>query len=223
MKVYRCATCKVRACQDEPGTKPYPGNCPIPNEREIADEVNDIYLHDEQVNLLAAAAARTEAKGYPKRPRVEEIMDFARRIGANRLGIAHCIGLCHEAALLLDILEANGFEVHTLACKCAVLAKEEIGLTDEEKVHPGQFESLCSPLAQALILKKMVTEMNNLMGLCVGHDTLFFRYSDAPVTVLIAKDRVTGHNPVTALYLSNSYYSWLKEPRYKIENRMKKA
>lgn len=215
MKAYRCATCKVKACQDEPGKKPYPGNCPIPNEQEIADEVNDIYLHDEQVKSLAVAAARTEAQGYPKRPRVEEIMDFARRIGANRLGIAHCIGLCNEAALLLDILEANGFEVYTLACKCAVLPKEEIGLKDEEKVHPGQFESLCSPLAQARIFNKLQTELNILVGLCVGHDTLFFRYSDAPVTVLIAKDRVTGHNPLAPLYLSNSYYSWLKEPRYK--------
>lgn len=214
MKAYRCATCKVQACQEEPGTKPYPGNCPIPLEQEIADEVREIYLHDEEVKTLAVAAARTEAEGYPKRPRVEEIMDFARRIGAKRLGIAHCIGLCNEAALLLDILEANGFEVYTLSCKCAVLPKEDIGLKDEEKVYPGRFESLCSPLAQARIFNKLQTELNILVGLCVGHDTLFFRYSDAPVTVLVAKDRVTGHNPAAALYLSNSYYRRLKEPKY---------
>lgn len=212
MTSYRCAICKVRACIEEPGAKPYPKNCPIPNEKEIADEVNAIYLQDEEVNKLAAAAARTEAKGYPKRPRVEEVMDFARRIGANRLGVAHCVGLCNEASLLLEILDANGFEAYTVACKCAVLPKEDIGLSDEEKVHPGQFESLCSPLAQAKIFNKIETELNILVGLCVGHDTLFFRYSEAPVTVLVAKDRVTGHNPAAPLYLSNSYYSWLKEP-----------
>jgi uncharacterized metal-binding protein len=212
MESYRCANCKVRACLEEPGAKPYPKNCPIPNETEIAEEVKGIYLDDEEVNKMAAAAARTEATGYPKRSRVEEVMDFARRIGANRLGIAHCIGLCNEASLLLEILDANNFEVHALACKCAVLPKEEIGLTDEEKVHPGQFESLCNPLAQARILNKIGTELNILVGLCVGHDTLFFQYSKAPVTVLIAKDRVTGHNPVAVLHLSNSYYSWLKEP-----------
>lgn len=216
MKTYRCATCKVRACQEEPGAKPYPANCPIPNEQDIADDVKALYLHDQQVHALAAAAARTEATGYPRRPRVEEVMDFARRIGANRLGVAHCIGLCQEAALLLEVLESNGFEVYTIACKCAVLPKEEIGLKDEEKVHPGQFESLCNPLAQARILNKLGTELNILVGLCVGHDTLFFRYSAAPVTVLVAKDRVTGHNPLAALELSSSYYSWLKEPRYKL-------
>ncbi len=218
MKTYRCATCKVRACLEEPGVKPYPRNCPIPNEEDIAAEVHELYLHDPQINALAAAAARTEAMGYPKRPRVEEVMDFARRIGANRLGIAHCIGLCREAALLLEVLEANEFEVYTVACKCAVLPKEEIGLMDEEKVHPGHFESLCNPLAQARILNRLGTQLNILVGLCVGHDTLFFRYSDAPVTVLIAKDRVTGHNPLAALQLSSSYYSWLKEPRYKPES-----
>jgi uncharacterized metal-binding protein len=215
MNAYRCATCKVRSCLDEPGTKSYPSNCPIPNERQIADEVNHTYVHDREVNALAIAAARTEAEGYPKRPRVEEVMDFARRIGANRLGIAHCIGLCTEASLLLEILEANGFDVYALACKCAVLPKEAIGVRDEEKVRPGHFESLCSPLAQAKIFNKLGTDLNILVGLCVGHDTLFFRYSDAPVTVLVAKDRVTGHNPAAALYLSTSYYIWLKEPRYK--------
>ena len=211
MEVYRCALCKVRACQEEPGKKPYPKNCPIPNEREILAQVNDIYLHGAETRKLALAAARTESTGYPNRSRVEEVMDFARRIGANKLGVAHCIGLNAEAALLLDILEVNDFEVQTLACKCSALPKEQIGLTEEEKIHPGQYEALCNPLAQAEIFNKLKTELNILVGLCVGHDTLFFRYSEAPVTVLVAKDRRLGHNPVAALYLSNSYYSRLKE------------
>lgn len=48
--------------------------------------------------------------------------------------------------------------------------------------------------------------MNIVMGLCVGHDSLFYKYSDAIVTTLVTKDRVTGHNPAAALYTSNSYY-----------------
>jgi uncharacterized metal-binding protein len=31
------------------------------------------------------------------------------------------------------------------------------------------------------------------------------------VTVLVAKDRVLGHNPVAALYTSHSYYSKLTD------------
>ena len=42
--------------------------------------------------------------------------------------------------------------------------------------------------------------------LCVGHDTLFIKHSEAPVTYLIVKDRVLGHNPAAALYTAKFYY-----------------
>ena len=48
-----------------------------------------------------------------------------------------------------------------------------------------------------------------VMGLCVGHDSLFYKYSDALVTTLVTKDRVLGHNPVAALYQANAYYKRL--------------
>lgn len=34
----------------------------------------------------------------------------------------------------------------------------------------------------------------------------------APTTVLAVKDRVTGHNPLAAVYCSNAYYRRLKRP-----------
>ncbi|RLC63210.1 MAG: hypothetical protein DRI01_05620 [Chloroflexi bacterium] len=54
-----------------------------------------------------------------------------------------------------------------------------------------------------------------MLGLCIGHDTLFIKYCRVPMTVLAVKDRVTGHNPLAALYLSQSYYGRLlvKEKR----------
>ena len=45
----------------------------------------------------------------------------------------------------------------------------------------------------------------------MGHDTLFLQHSAAPTTVLIAKDRVLGHNPVQALYLAKTGYSRFKK------------
>jgi uncharacterized metal-binding protein len=39
-----------------------------------------------------------------------------------------------------------------------------------------------------------------IVGLCLGHDMLFTMNSKAPVTTLIVKDRLLGHNPVIALY-----------------------
>ena len=49
------------------------------------------------------------------------------------------------------------------------------------------------------------TDFNMLLGLCVGHDSLFLKYAQAYSTVLVAKDRVLAHNPVGALYTSGIY------------------
>ena len=204
-----CAICGVRACSEEPGSTAYPAFCAMAQETQALALARAAY-DGQETRALAQAAARTEAAGYCKETRVEEIMNFARRLGVNRLGIATCVGLIREARLLLEILEANGFEVCSVCCKVGSIPKEEIGLADEEKITPGQFEALCNPVGQAELLNEAGTGLNVLVGLCVGHDSLFFRYSQAPVTVLVAKDRVTGHNPVAALYTSRSYYRRLR-------------
>ena len=176
---------------------------------ELFDKETQAYADDE-TRKLALAAARTEADRYPLEPRLEEVMSFARRIGAKRLGIACCVGLIVEARMLQEIFESNGFQVDSVCCKVGSIPKEEIGVADEEKIHPGRFEALCSPIGQAKLLNEAGTDLNVVVGLCVGHDSLFFRHSLAPVTILVAKDRVTGHNPAAVLYTSHSYYKRIK-------------
>ena len=201
----KCAICNVRACSLEPGTKPHPTFCAMSQENEALDAARAAYA-DPEIQRLALAAAQTEADRYPNETRLEETMSFARRIGAQHLGIANCAGLMHEARLLTEIFEENGFKVSSVCCKVGAIPKEEIGIKDEEKIRPGGWETLCSPIGQAKLLHEAGTDLNVMVGLCVGHDTLFFKHSEAPVTVLIAKDRVTGHNPAAALYTSHSYY-----------------
>jgi len=207
----KCSICRVQACREEPGAKAPPAFCPALQELDALTGARQIYHSDPEMQRLALSAARVEATGYCRWPRVQEVMEFAWRIGATRLGVATCIGLIREANLLQEILEANGFQVSSVCCKVGSIPKEEIGLADDEKVRPGQFEALCNPIGQARLLNEAGTELNIAVGLCVGHDSLFFKHSDAPVTVLVAKDRVTGHNPVAALYTSHSYYRRLRE------------
>ena len=45
-----------------------------------------------------------------------------------------------------------------------------------------------------------------MLGLCVGHDSLFIKHLKAPMTVVGVKDRLLIHNPVSALY-SDKYKS----------------
>lgn len=142
-----------------------------------------------------------------RNPRVEEVVQFTKKMGYKKLGIAFCSGLMEEAGLLTTILENRGFDIVSVCCKVGGTPKERIGITEEQKIAgPGTWETMCSPIVQAEILNEEGTEFNIVVGLCVGHDSLFFKHSRAPVTVLIAKDRVFGHNPAAALYLSHSYY-----------------
>ena len=211
----RCALCGVRACSSEPGTIEPPEYCPastVPPDGAACEALiaARAAYDDPETRRLALAAARTEADRYPLEPRVEEVMSFARRIGVDHLGIATCAGLIREARLAQEIFESQGFRVDSVCCKVGSIPKEEIGLADEEKIRPGQFEALCSPIGQAMLLNEAGTGLNVVIGLCVGHDSLFFRHSQAPATVLVAKDRVTGHNPAAVLYTSHSYYQRIK-------------
>jgi uncharacterized metal-binding protein len=206
-----CSVCRVAACTVAPGTKPAPKSCPMPAEPELLDAVRGKYLGEPDLHRMAVESARTEAAGYCRATRVEEIMDFARRMGWTHLGIAHCAGLMEEAKAARDIFLARGFRVSAVCCKVGSIDKEDMGLSDAEKVRPGEFEPLCSPVGQAALLAEAGTEFNVVIGLCVGHDSMFFMHSQAPATVLVAKDRVLGHNPVAALYTSHSYYRRLTE------------
>jgi uncharacterized metal-binding protein len=208
----QCTTCGVQVCATAPGSKEIPDQCPMRGEPEALAQARMAY-GDPETRRLALAAAQTEADRYPFETRVEEVMSFARRIGAHHLGVAHCLGLMREARLFVNILLANGFEVEAICCKVGSIPKEEVGIRDEEKIRPGQYEALCNPIGQAETLNAAGTQLNIAVGLCVGHDSLFFQHSSAPVTVLVAKDRVTGHNPCAVLYTSQGYYRRLTQSR----------
>jgi len=145
--------------------------------------------------------------------RVEDTIAFARRMGFRRIGIATCIGLLEESRRLAAILEAQGFEGLSVCCKAGAVDKTALGLREEDKVRPGTFEPACNPAAQAEILNRLGSDLNVIVGLCVGHDILFTRASQAPVTTLVAKDRVTGHNPVAVLHGLDFYYRRLLKER----------
>jgi len=207
-----CAECSVQACMKHTVPDEAPAYCPSLAFDGVVARTRAELRDDVELHNLATAAARTEATGYLRWTRVEEIVYFARQIGARKLGIATCVGLIHESRLASRIFRKQGFKVVSVCCKVGSVDKSEIGLGPEERIHKGEFEAICMPLAQAEILNERKTQLNVLVGLCVGHDSLFFKRSEAPVTVLVVKDRVTGHNPVAALYGCHFYYKRLLQP-----------
>lgn len=199
--MYTCAMCSKHSCRSGE-LNAAPLNCPC---NENQESITEKYFEEEN-RKLAYHSACTEAEGYCKKTRLEEIIDFAHRCNYQKLGLAFCLGLRKEATILCKVLKSHGFEVESIICKCGSIPKETIGIEESQKLRPGTYEPMCNPIEQAICLNKAHTEFNILFGLCVGHDSLFIKYSEAPITVFAVKDRVLAHNPVAALYLSDGYY-----------------
>ncbi len=128
-----------------------------------------------------------------------------------RLGLTFCAGLKQEAAIVAQILESHEVEVVSAICKVGSIPKEGIGLQEEEKIRIGEYEAMCNPLLEANILNDAKINFNIVLRLCVGHDSLFFKYAEASTTILAAKDKVSGHNPLAAIYTAKSYYTRLNK------------
>lgn len=170
------------------------------------------YRGDSEDARVAHAAAEVEGLYYCKISRVEEIVAFARRIKAKRIGIASCLGLIEETKIFAKVLRAADLEPYTVLCKVGSVDKTDIGIPDNLKIQCGTFEACCNPILQAQLLNAEKTELNVIMGLCVGHDSLFIKHSDALVTTLVTKDRTNGHNPVATLYTSKAYSRRILDP-----------
>lgn len=196
-----CVDCGTQNCKFKNRT--YPEFC-LTTHLEDSDMEWALERYEEGRNKeIMIASAEVEYEGYCQWTRVQEIMEFARKINARKIGIANCIGLINEARIFARILRANGFEVYSVICKVAGKPKSSVGI-------PAVCESIgaamCNPILQARLLNNAQTDLNVVIGLCVGHDSLFYKYSDAYVTTLVTKDRVTGNNPAAALYTAQSYY-----------------
>ena len=202
--MYNCAKCFQRGCTKQDMTKTLP-DCPSKDE-QMKEQAKQLY--NEPANRrIAYCAALTEAGGYCQDTRLVEIIKFLHRGGYHKIGIAFCTGLFKETQEVDNILEYNGFEVVSIICKNGSITKDFLGITDEQAVRGScKTETMCNPIGQALFLNQQKTDFNLMLGLCVGHDTLFIKYSDAPITALAVKDRVTGHNPLAPVYLAQGYY-----------------
>lgn len=143
-----CIDCATGGCK-KPGQMHQPDFCPSatlsPDEREdLAAAYTDLDLQ-----LIQAANEVSARCGHEGLCRLEEIMDFARRLGYRKIGIANC------GAMQTERLNAVG------------------------------------------------TELNVIMGPCVGHDSIFMRHYAAPCTTFVVKDRMLGNNPIAVLHTCN--------------------
>ena len=220
-----CAVCPVdlsqRICVTPQGKGPE--NCPTLHQTRLKQMALSA-LKNPRVFEFARQASLQEAAGYtnrdqgrscikPVKPRIVETVEFARRLGYTKLGLVFCAGLRQEAAIVHHILETNGFETISVLCKVGRVSKSELGLEQKDQIDmQAGDESMCNPILQAHILNDEQTQLNILLGLCVGHDALVTKHAQGMCTVLAVKDRILGHNPLAAIYTYDSYSRYLKNP-----------
>jgi uncharacterized metal-binding protein len=222
-----CARCPTRVCEplikakEKPPFEKVPSFCPMVNMADVLQTAMTEYDKPE-VKEFARQASIQEFECYEqtpegrrtKNPRILELIELAKKCGYKKLGLAFCGGLSSEARMLTEILESHGFEVVGVRCKVGAVPKERIGIKPRQKIAGAEnWETMCNPIVQAEIINNARVDFAVMLGLCIGHDTLFIKYCRVPMTVIAVKDRVTGHNPLAALYTSDFYYRRLKKSK----------
>jgi len=209
----RCDKCGRYDCRN--GDEIRNPNCPM-NREDIPEKEIVSWYNDPEVSRMFRVASKIEKETYreiegaitPVRPRIAEVIAFCREMDIEKVGVAFCAGLIWEAGRVCKILDEAGLDVASVMCKCFSVEKEDLGVPQSSYIRQGN-EAACNPLMQAKMLNRAGTELNLIVGLCIGHDLLFMKHSDAPVSTLVVKDRMSGHNPIPPLY--SAYFGELME------------
>ena len=193
-KTIQCHQCKDNECLAR-YPQGIPEYCQAERFLDLVEESKRQYLEPDD-NRFHLAAAKVLKRGGYDWSRVQQCIEFARELGAKKVGLAVCVGLVREGREFARFLDRAGFQVISVACMVGGLKPQETGIPDEW-VNPLGIS--CNPIAQAEIMNREGTELNFIYGLCVGHDTIFIKRSKAPVTYVVAKDVVMGNNPGAVL------------------------
>ncbi|MFC2068373.1 DUF1847 domain-containing protein [Chloroflexota bacterium] len=222
----QCSRCTVQVCTVDSSGKLLPGDapswCPMKNKADVIQKA--MAKHTDEDHKIAHTAAVVESEAYiretwglrPLATRVLEIVNFAKKMGFKKIGLASCFACMWEARVIANIFINRDFIVVARYCKILEVKNTSfLGIKEEETLVPGGFQSMCNPIAQVDCLVDSGCELIVAFGQCTGHDALSGKFSRVPFTLLGGKDRVLAHNPVVALTNPwNQYYRKLnrKEP-----------
>lgn len=148
---------------------------------------NELYTESDLLIMKKAEEALERGAS-----RLVEIRNFAKKSGFKRIGLGYCMAVTKEAEAVARFF-SDDFEVVMIDCKIGKLPKVELLNMD------GATGISCNPLGQVSYLEEHGSEMNIVMGLCVGHDMLFTSNSGVPTTTLLVKDRAHKHNPMEGI------------------------
>lgn len=155
----------------------------------MSEDYNGKDLYDEEeINVMKKTF---KAIISSKKSRIKEFIELCNELDFKKVGIAHCKSMEKYAEKLESILLIAGFDVSRVDCKIGKLGNQEF-VEDAKGLS-------CNPAYQAKFLREAKTDINVNVGLCLGHELMFMKKSDVPVTTLVVKDFSTNHNTVCSL------------------------
>jgi uncharacterized metal-binding protein len=187
-----CTSCKTKTCFSGKGE--YPPACP--------EQAKTVIASSEEA---ADFCAHVKANQHNDVDRIHELIEYTRFKGYKKIGIAGCIGMHDEMRIITQVLrKEGGLDVSTVMCKSGAVHKKTLDVPAKSRLTTETGHAIgvigCNPVGQAMIFNHEKTDVNCVLGLCVGHDSIFMKHSDAPVISLIVKDRANAHNPASVLY-----------------------
>ncbi|MCX8191908.1 MAG: DUF1847 domain-containing protein, partial [Nitrososphaerales archaeon] len=163
-----CAKCGVYKCRNPEMNVDYPAFCPHENYADVRREtIREGWMGGDENKMINRACEDVLKDGRDKDGdynwcRIKELIEFSKKMGYKKLGLAFCVGLRDEARILVDILEKNGFEVVSIACMAGAPTRNEVGYES----YPSASSVICNPIMQAEVLNREGTELNIMLGLC---------------------------------------------------------
>ena len=179
-----CTRCNTKSCRI--GTA-------CGNEQFEITTLTEQYHSAANQKIIQAAASLVDNGRAGSLSRLQEVIEFIKRMNYQKVGLAYCLGMENEAVTVRDLFKNEGINLHTISCTVGAIPQDAINT--ESCIHKVS----CNPLGQAYQLNAEKTDFVVVMGICLGHDILLQKNLEADFTTLIVKDRTSHHNPMESI------------------------
>jgi uncharacterized metal-binding protein len=163
-------------------------------EKYDIENVIEEFQSSENQKIIQAAAHLVDGGKAGTLSRMDEIIEFVKRMRYKKVGLAYCYGMESDAIKVGDIFKNKGIKLQTISCSVSGILQDEIN--QNSCIH----KISCNPIGQARQLNAENVDFVIIMGICLGHDILLQKNLEADFTVFVVKDRVNKHNPLQNIY-----------------------
>jgi uncharacterized metal-binding protein len=180
-----CTTCDDKVCRKQQTS------C----NRESFEKTAVIshYQKGQNSEMVKAAAELVDAGKAGTLSRIQEIIEFAKLMNYQKLGIAYCYGMEQHAKNIEKLLTDEWFDVSAVSCSVGGLKQNEVNAAS--CIHKVS----CNPLGQAEQLNAEKVDLTLVVGICMGHDIILNRTLNMDFTTLVVKDRKYNHAPLLGI------------------------